>query len=403
MENIIENLQKIKQASKYISNLSIENRNKIIYDIWKAIIKNKDIIKEENLKDLIKLDKENPMYDRLLLTDTRIESMSKWCYELIDITDPLDKFKSEEHIVTKDSITIKKVWVPLWVVACIYESRPNVTIDLIIMCIKSWNAVILRWWKEALNSNKILIQIVKYVLKQNQIDENIIYNYPISREELNIMFEATDYIDVIIPRWWKSLIDSVRKNSIVPVIETWAWVVHIYLDNEIENNTEKAIDLIINAKVSRPSVCNALDTLIINKHVSKEIINKLFSKLEKYWVKILNSLNNNDYHIEQLSLNLNIKYVNNLDEAIKHIDTYSSKHSDWIITENKDKIKEFYSRVDSAVVYTNTSTRFSDWSCFWLGWEIWISTQKLHSRWPMWAESLVTYKYIIDSDFKIRE
>lgn len=401
MENILNNLQIVKTASKSISNLSHLKRNKIICDIWKALINNKNRIKNENKKDLEKLEKTNTMYDRLLLTDDRIESMSNWCYKLITIKDPLKKYNKEKAKKTGDWLIIKKVWVPLWVVACIYESRPNVTIDLIIMCIKSWNAIILKWWKEAINSNKIFIKIVKEVLGKNWIDKNIIYNYPINRENLYILYNAVEYVDVIIPRWWKSLIENVRKNSLVPVIETWAWVVHLYLDNEINNNVEKAIKIIINAKVSRPSVCNALDTLIINKNVDIKIVDRLYKQLKDLWVNIIEDDNN--YYIEQLSLNLNIKYVDTLDEAISHINKYSSKHSDWILSENRKKIKEFYNRIDSWVVYANTSTRFSDWSCFWLGWEIWISTQKTHARWPMWADVLVTYKYIVESNFDIRE
>ncbi len=402
MQTILENLQKVKIASKIFTNISFEKRNNIISEIWKAIIKNKDLIKIENQKDLENMNTTNPMYDRLILNDERIISIGKWCDELVDIKDPLKKYNLEEQIETKDWLTIKKIWVPLWVVACIYEARPNVTIDLIIMCIKSWNAVILRWWKEAKNSNNILVEIVKEVLKNNLINENLVYNYPLDREELNILYNAIWLVDVIIPRWWRNLIDSVRKNSIVPVIETWAWVVHLYLDNDIENNFLKAINIIINAKISRPSVCNALDTLLINKNISDKNISYLLEKLKQAWIIIIDNLNDNDYHIEQLSNMLSIKYVNNIEEAINHIDTYSSLHSDWILSNNKENIALFYKSVNSSVVYANTSTRFSDWSCFWFGWEIWISTQKLHARWPMWAESLVTYKYVVESDFKVR-
>lgn len=399
---ILQNLQNIKIASKSICNLFFEKRNKIISDIWNAILENQELIIIENQKDIEKIDKNNPMYDRLLLNETRIKWIENWCRELIKIKDPLLKYQCEETLSTNDWLKIKKVWVPLWVVACIYEARPNVTIDLIIMSIKSWNAIILRWWSQAENSNKILIKIVKNVLIKNKINPEIIYNFPLNREYLNILYNATWLVDVIIPRWWKNLIESVRKNSLIPVIETWAWVVHIYLDNEIKNNIEKSINIIINAKTSRPSVCNALDTLIINNNLDENIKKQLFLEMEKSWINIIDEKQKPDYYKEQLSLDLNIKYVNNIDEAIKHIEIYSSKHSDWIITENKTKIKNFYNNIDSSVVYANTSTRFSDWSCFWFWWEIWISTQKLHSRWPMWAESLVTYKYIVESDFKIR-
>lgn len=401
MENIIKKLQKVKIAAKTINNLSIEKRNILINDLGVTISKYIDLIKIENKKDLKIMDIYNPMYDRLLLNDNRIYSIIKWCNELLKIEDPLNKYDKENEINTKEWLKIKKIWVPLGVVACIYESRPNVTIDIITMCIKSWNAVILKGWKEAKNTNSVLIKIAKEVLKKHNIDENIILNFSTNREDINYLYKAVWLVDVIIPRWWKDLIDSVRKNSLIPVIETWAWVVHIYVDNEIESNIDNAINIIINAKKSRPSVCNALDTLIINKQLSKEYIDKIIINLKNEWINHITK--KQDYTKEHLSLDLNIKYVNNIEEAIEHIDKYSSKHSDSIITENEDKIKLFYNSIDSSVVYANTSTRFSDWWCFWLGWEIWISTQKLHARWPMWAESLVTYKYLVNSDFKIRE
>jgi glutamate-5-semialdehyde dehydrogenase len=327
--------------------------------------------------------------------------MADWCRELIKIDDPLNKYNLEKKIITIDGLTINKVWIPLWVVACIYEARPNVTVDLIIMCIKSLNTIVLRWWSKAKNSNNYLIQIIKTVLIKNNISKDIIYNYPTDRVKLDILYKAEWLVDVIIPRWWKWLIDSVRKNSIIPVIETWAWVVHLYLDNDIKKeNYNKIKNIIINSKVSRPSVCNALDTLIINKNLDINFINEILEELKNNWVNIIKS--NNNYLKEQLSLDLNIKYVNDLNESINHITIYSSKHSDGILTDNINKINIFNNKIDSSVVYTNTSTRFSDGSCFWYGWEIGISTQKLHSRWPMWAESLVTFKYLINSNFKTR-
>ncbi len=402
MKNILQNLQKTKLATESFKNVSIENRNKIIKEIWDTVVQNKEIIKKENQKDLEKMDKTNPMYDRLLLTDERIDGIGVWCYDLVDIKDPLSKYDIEDTIKTNDWLTIKKTWVPLGVVACIYESRPNVTVDLIIMCIKSSNGVVLRWWSQAENSNKILIKLIKEVLEKNDINPDLIYNYPIAREELNILYNAVWLVDVLIPRWWKNLIESVRDNSKVPVIETGAWVVHLYLDDDIkEENFLKAINVIVNAKTHRVSVCNALDTLIINKNLKEDILEKLYKKLVEKGVTILKS-DENDFLKEQLSLNLQVIFVNNIDEAIKHISKYSSKHSDWILSDNKEKIKLFNKTIDSSVVYTNTSTRFSDGWCFWFGWEIWISTQKLHARWPMWADSLVIYKYIIESDWGVR-
>jgi len=397
---IIKNIENVKNASFSINNLSIKKRNTIIKEIWNSLILNKDLILKENKKDLKEIDKNSHNYDRLLLTEERIKSISESCTNICKIKDPLNKFNKEKTIKTNDDLIIKKIWIPLWVIACIYEARPNVTIDLIVMCIKSWNSIILKWWKEAKNTNKILVNLVKKVLEKNKINKDIIYNFPLNRKYLKYLYNWVWLIDVIIPRWWKNLIESVKKNSLIPIIETWAWVVHIYLDENIHNVIDKTIEVITNAKINRPSVCNALDTLIINKNIKEKNLKYILNTLKKNKINLIEI--NQDYHKEHLNLDLNIKYVNNLDEAIKHIDKYSSKHSDWIISENNKNINYFLNKIDSSVVYVNTSTRFSDWWCFWFWWEIWISTQKLHARWPMWAEALVTYKYIVKSDFKTR-
>lgn len=420
MINILEKLQKTKLIAEWFKNISIEKRNKIIKEIWDSILKNKNIIQIENKKDLENLSQNDPMYDRLLLNDSWIISMSKSCYDLVKIDDPLLKYSNDKALKTNESITIKKVGIPIWVVACIYESRPNVTVDIAIMCIKSSNWVILKWWKIAKNSNLILIKIIEDVLINNDINLDLIYNFPLDRKYLDVLYNAIWLVDVIIPRGWKKLIESVRCNSKVPIIETWAGVVHLYLDNEINSlNREKAIDVIVNAKTNRVSVCNSLDTLIINKNTNKDLIKMLFKKLINKWVTfwIINSqkkyienyvdnysiINNNSFYDEQLSINLNIIYVDSINEAMDHISTYSSNHSDWILSDNQNKINQFIKNIDSSVLYTNTSTRFSDWSCFWFAWEIWISTQKLHARWPMWADSLISYKYLISSDWEIRD
>jgi len=419
MLNILEELQNVKKTSESFKWISIEKRNKIIKDIWEKLSENKDLIISNNKKDLDVFDKENPMYDRLLLNEERIDSIKKWCYDLALIKDPLLKFEVEENIITNDWLTIQKLGIPLWVVACIYESRPNVTIDIAIMCIKSWNAIVLRWWSDAKYSNIALIKLIKEVLNNNDINSDLIFNFPLERDELTYLYNALWLVDVIIPRWWKKLIESVRNSSKVPVIETWAWVVHLYLDDEIfEENIDKAVNIIVNAKTSRISVCNALDTVVINNNVSENILKKLFKKLEEKQVMFLvlekdivkiklytsnyKIINEGDFNIEQLSLNLNIVFVDNIDKGVNHIQKYSSKHSDWILSDSLENIELFKRTIDSSVVYSNTSTRFSDGSCFWFAGEIGISTQKLHARWPMWAESLVSYKYVIDSDWKVR-
>jgi len=417
-EVINKQLQLSKQSTFQLRNLSFYLRNKLINKIAETIDRNRKIILEENQKDLKLMDKENPLYDRLLLDNDRIDGIVQACNELIEIWDPLEKHAIEKNILTKEGLNIRKIWVPLWIVACIYKARPNVTVDMTIMAIKSANAIVLKWWSAAKNSNHILIKLMKEILVENEISPDTIYEFPYDRKYTQYMFQATNTIDVIIPRWSKNLIQTTRENSLVPVIETGAGVVHLYLDKDInKNHIDKAIDIIVNAKISRPSVCNALDTLLVHKWVKKELHEKLAIKLQKYDVKIwiennellekiyshTYSITDKDYHTEQLALSINIKLVDNLDDAISHITKYSSQHSDGILSDNQENVEQFIKSIDSGVVYSNTSTRFSDGWCFGFGWEIGISTQKLHARWPMGADSLVTYKYIIDSDWKSRK
>ena len=420
MTNILKCIENVKNATDKFKLFSIEKRNKIIKEIWLSIKYNKKSIIRENQKDLKKMDINDPMYDRLLLMESRIDSIIKSCNDLIKIEDPILKYKNQKNIITIDWLTINKVGIPIWVVACIYEARPNVTIDITIMCIKSSNWIILRWGTKAKYSNRIFIKLIKEVFIKNKVSSDLIYNYPLDKIELEKLYNAVWLVDVIIPRWGKNLINSVREKSKIPVIETWAWIVHQYLDKDInKENNNKAINIIINSKTNRFSVCNALDTLIINKNINSDLKKILFTKLDEKWVKIrvlqnqtsyLDNLTNNYSIIEYknldqelLSLNLNIIFVHNLKKAIQLINKYSSQHSDWIISDNKDNINIFKQNIDSSVVYSNTSTRFSDWYCFWFAWEIWISTQKLHARWPMWADSLITYKYLVNSPWQIRK
>ena len=403
---IIQKLQEIKNASLTLSVISIEKRNKIILDVSNKILEQQEKIIFENKKDLEKLEEWDILRDRLLLNKNRIKAMAESWKKLINTKDPLEKYSKDNLWIISTAtewLKIKKQAIPLWVVSCIYEARPNVTIDIFNMCIKSGNAVILRWGSQAENSNNILISLIQEVLEKNGMDKNIVFNFPLEREKLNYLYKANGLVDVIIPRGWRKLIDTVREKSLVPVIETWAWVVHLYLDDKIsEENFEKSCEIIINAKTSRPSVCNAIDTLVLHKDLWEEKILFLYEKLKKSWIIILNDEEFIDYNAEQLSLKLNIKIAKNIDVAIKHIQTYSTKHSDWILSDSSENIEKFKTFIDSSVVYVNTSTRFSDWECFGFGWEIWISTQKLHTRWPMWAEALVSYKYVVESDWKVR-
>lgn len=417
MKNTIENnLKLVKQASLNFKSKSITERNNIIKDIWQVLLMNIDNIIKENQKDLQLLWLDNPLYDRLLLDAKRIESMANSCFELTEIGDPLSKYDNEQLITNPSWINIKKVGVPLWVVACIYEARPNVTIDLTIMALKSGNAIVLKWSSSARFTNDYLIELIKQVLKNNLVDTNLVYQFPYEREYLQYLYNAQWLVDVIIPRWWKQLIQSVKKESLIPIIETWAWVVHLYVDDLEVSSLDKAIKVIVNAKLSRPSVCNALDTLLIKKWQSLDFYLQLSKALSTIQINCLQQdylflsqyfdtlkiIEEDNFHDEMLSLKIQIKLVDDIQQWIEHVQKYSSLHSDGILSDNEINIFRFLQSVDSSVVYVNTSTRFSDGWCFGLGWEIGISTQKLHSRWPMWAEALVTYKYIVDSYWKCR-
>lgn len=296
----------------------------------------------------------------------------------------------------------------------VYEARPNVTVDAISLCLKSSNAIILRGGSEAINSNLILYKILSDVAYKNGIPDGAIQMIEnTDRKEVEIMFNLVDYIDVIIPRGNKNFIDFVKRNSRVPVIETGAGVVHIYIDKEFD--LEMAKRIVVNAKVQKPSVCNAVEKLLIHKDVPKEYIIEILDELRKNGVEIIGDeyihsiykdsklASNEDWDTEYLDLKITVGIVNNVDEAIEHINKHSTHHSESIISKNYENIMKFLNLVDSACVYANASTRFSDGGEFGLGAEIGISTQKLHARGPMGLRELTSTKYIIFGSGQIRK
>lgn len=394
-----------------------DERNNLITSISESLMLNKKEILDINASDLQKMDKNDPLYDRVALSEKRIDGMATACHDLIIIADPLSD-KYIQKFETESPIELISKPVPLGVVACIYEARPNVTVDLAILCIKSWNVCVLKWWSQASATNAYLRSLIQDVFGKNWFARDCLYWYSENREDLTHLLTATQSIDVIIPRWGKSLIDFVRKNALVPTIETGAGVVHIYIDHEVKTeNFEKVRDIIINAKVSRPSVCNALDTLILHKDTPTLLIQMILENLKKEGVEIKmlteereaigawfsTPISEEDFFTEWLSLTCAIKVVSSLEEAINHIEKYSSHHSECIITDNGKTAEKFQNQVDSAVVYHNTSTRFSDGGCFGFGAEVGISTQKIHARGPMGCRALTTYKYFVDSDYSIRK
>jgi glutamate-5-semialdehyde dehydrogenase len=314
-----------------------------------------------------------------------------------------------------NGLIIEKITSPLGVVGIIYESRPNVTIDVAALCLRSGNACVLRGGSDAYHSNKKLVSLIHQALDKYGVDRNVVQLIPTNRKFVNELLNASRYVDIIIPRGSQDLIDFVRANSKVPTIETGAGVCHTYVNKDA--NLSKALDIVVNAKVSRPSVCNALDTVLIDYEVSHIFLPMLADQLKEYKVQIqadqaafnilkgypwLNQASEEDFGKEFLDFKCSIKVVHGFQEALDHIQQYSSKHSEAIISDNQESCDRFLQEVDAAAVYTNASTRFTDGGIFGLGAEIGISTQKLHARGPFALEKLITEKWIIRGEGQIR-
>ncbi|MFA9290447.1 MAG: glutamate-5-semialdehyde dehydrogenase [Solirubrobacteraceae bacterium] len=416
MDSILHLLKATKIASKKIGILTKELKNKILVDIAQEIENSVDLIIEENTKDLVLMQDSDPKKDRLLLNKQRLIDIVKSVIQVSELEDPVGKIYLENQL--ENGLLIKKMAVPLGVVGVIYESRPNVTIDVAVLAIKSGNGVVLRGGSDAFHSNKILVSIIQSVLKKNNLPVEAICLLPTDRKHAKELLEAVNYIDILIPRGSKSLIDFVRNNAKIPTIETGAGVCHTYVEKSA--NLENAANIVINAKVQRPSVCNSLDTILVDREILADFLPKIKEGLEKYKVKIyadensykilqninytfLEKANNESFGTEFLGYECSIKTVNGMDDALEHIDRYSSKHSEAVITSNKELANIFLNVVDAAAVYHNASTRFTDGEQFGLGAEIGISTQKLHARGPFALEKLVTEKWMVYGNGQIRK
>lgn len=403
------------KASRSLNLLSDEQINKVLLAIANEALVKIDFIIAENQKDLASMEKNNPMYDRLLLTADRIKNIADDMRNVAGLPSPLGKILEKRTLYNKLELT--KITVPFGVIGIIYEARPNVSFDVFSLCFKSGNACVLKGGTDAYNSNLAIVTVIKSVLKQFNIDENIIHLLPAGREAAAELMDAVGYVDLIIPRGSEGLINYVRDNSRVPVIETGAGVVHTYFDEF--GDTEKGADIIFNAKTRRVSVCNALDCLIINEKrlsdlpalcknlaQSKVVIEadtKSYTFLNgNYPTDLLQKTTPESYGTEFLSYRMSIKTVASLEEAIDHITQFSSKHSEAIITENEEHAAIFNKQVDAACVYTNASTAFSDGAQFGMGAEIGISTQKLHARGPMALPELTSYKFIVKGEGQTR-
>ena len=408
-------LQQTARASQQLMARSSSEIQSILLAIADQTEENIDFILRENKKDLERMDPENPKYDRLLLNNNRLASIIADIRKVASLQDPLHLILEEKKLT--NGLHLTKVSVPIGVVGIIFESRPNVTFDVVSLCLKSGNAVVLKGSRDAHFSNLAIVQIIENVLTSFGLKEAI-FLAPSPRESLPVILNAVGLIDIIIPRGSQGLIDFVRENAKVPVIETGAGIVHTYFDKSGDLTKGKAI--IENAKTRRVSVCNALDTLIIHADRIYDLPNLVQGMDAKHGVQIfadpksyvalksnydpnlLDRAEDEHFGTEFLSLKMSIRTVSNLDEAIQHISKYSSKHSEAIIAEDKMIVEKFCRQIDAAAVYANTSTAFTDGGEFGLGAEIGISTQKLHARGPMGLRELTSYKWIIKGNGQIR-
>jgi glutamate-5-semialdehyde dehydrogenase len=415
MESITSLLEKVKRASREVIGLSNEKKNDLLLSLSGLLKENADRIIEENKKDLDKMGDDDPKKDRLLLNETRIKDLTNSLVDIAKLDDPTGKIFSDKTM--ENDLHIQKVSVPMGVVGVIYEARPNVTIDVAALCFKAGNAVVLRGGSDAEFTNKILVEIIRKALVKNNISEDVIQLLPVDRKHVKELLEAVKYVDIIIPRGSQELIDFVRLNSRVPTIETGAGVCHTYVESSA--NLNNASRIVVNAKTQRPSVCNALDTILVDKKAANEFLPKIIAGFIPFEVEVFADeasfaiLQKENYHWlqkateenfgrEYLSQKCSVKCVEGLDEALAHIAQYSSKHSEAIISEDPNAIARFLNEVDAAAVYANASTRFTDGGCFGLGAEIGISTQKLHARGPFALEKLTTEKWIVKGSGQTR-
>lgn len=389
-----ESLKRTKAASRLLATIADDKRNEILLAVADAIIANKECILKANAEDLAKMDPKNPLYDRLQLTDKRLEDIASDMRNVSKLPSPLGRVLKESTL--PNGLRLKRVSVPFGVIGMIYEARPNVTFDVFSLCFKSGNACVLKGGKDADNSNRAEVEIIHQVLEANGVNPDVVTLLEATHEATAEMLNAVGYIDVCIPRGGRKLIDFVRDNAKVPVIETGAGVVHAYFDEFGDLDMGKRI--IDNAKTRRVSVCNALDCLIIHRSRLADLP-ALLEPVEKKNVKIVYD----DFGTEFMDYKMAVKVVDSIDEAIEHIATYGSGHSECIITNNKDNAKKFQQLVDAACVYVNAPTSFTDGAQFGLGAEIGISTQKLGPRGPMGLEEITTYKWLIEGEGQIRD
>ncbi len=411
-EKILRMCSATRLAFTSIAMASTEQKNKVLITLAEKIRDNADLILEANKQD-ISCAKENgvpeTMVDRLSLNSKRIDALCSSLYDIAKLDDPCG---SGECFERPQGISIKHIRVPIGVIGIIFEARPNVTVDAAALCIKTGNACILKGGKEAINTNIMLARMIKEALSDNSISTDVCNLVDVTdREATNLLLTMKDYIDVLIPRGGKGLIRFVKENAKMPIIETGAGNCHIYVDESAD--LPDALKVAINAKCQRPSVCNAAETLLVHSSLADEFL-PAFAEAGKPYsleirgcertVKVLNCkpATNEDFHTEYNDFIISVKVVDSVDEAIEHINEHSTHHSEAIMTQSLANAEKFTSLVDSAAVYVNASTRFTDGGEFGFGAEIGISTQKLHARGPMGLKALTTEKYIVTGNGTVR-
>lgn len=402
-----------KQNCSYIASLSTKQKNAMLQLIADSLVKDSKEILDANAQDLqANVGKPSHLLDRLRLTKERLVDMANGLKELVALADPIGEVL--ENYDAKSGINVSRVRVPLGVIAIIYEARPNVTIDAVGLCLKTGNSVVLRGSSDAICSNKALIRVVKRVLESNGYKAGFVQLVTdTARESANELMKCREYVDVLLPRGSANLIQTVVKNATIPVIETGAGNCHAYV--EASADTDMALKIIRNGKLSRPSVCNSLESVLIDKSIAKSFLPTLVASLKSDGVecvgcpkavdivKDISLATDEDFYTEYNALKISIKIIDGVDGAIEWINKHSTAHSEVIISSNTKATEKFLNLVDSSAVYVNASTRFTDGFEFGLGAEMGISTQKLHARGPMGLKELTSYKFVVKGTGQVRE
>jgi glutamate-5-semialdehyde dehydrogenase len=416
MSEVLELISSTKAASVNMSDWDDQARNQLLLVLADKLLESSDEILAANAQDLARMDVSNPLYDRLLLNEARLKGIASDIRNVATLPTPLGKVLSDTHL--DNGLHIRRVSVPFGVIGIIYEARPNVTFDVFSLCFKSGNACVLKGGKDADASNRAIVALIKSVLKENGIDENIINLLPPTHEATGEMLSAIGLVDLVIPRGGRKLIDFVRDNAKVPCIETGAGVVNTYFDETAD--LEKGKHIIFNAKTRRVSVCNALDCLLISQlrvQELPELVGDMAAKnvvlyadsaayaalKDAYPAELLQEASEEDFGREFMDYKMAIKTVADVKEAVSHINRYGSGHSESIITNSSLNADYFRKKVDAACVYVNAPTSFTDGAQFGLGAEIGISTQKLGARGPMGLVAMTTYKWLIDGNGQTRQ